>query len=101
MYVHVQQNKGTESADEKTSGDDRGACVSRTAVIQKEVSVYYGSNAENRSIFAPLNDSNCCQRAETCCHSPPAINPADYIPLPVAKDEPCHICGRWPTSSVR
>jgi len=30
-----------------------------------------------------------------------AVNPADYIPLPAAKDEPCHLCGRRPTSSVR
>ena len=30
----------------------------------------------------------------------PRVNPRDYIALPVAKDEPCHICGRRPTSSV-
>jgi len=29
------------------------------------------------------------------------VNPVDYIPLPVAKDEPCHACGRRPTSSVK
>jgi len=29
------------------------------------------------------------------------VNPADYIPLPVEKDEPCHVCGRRPTSSVK
>jgi len=29
------------------------------------------------------------------------VNPADYIPLPVEKDESCHICGRRPTSSVK
>ena len=29
------------------------------------------------------------------------VNPADYLPLPVAKDEPCHICGRRPTSSMK
>jgi len=33
---------------------------------------------------------------------PPApVNPADYIALPAAKDEPCHVCGRRPTSSVK
>ncbi|MCK9303631.1 MAG: hypothetical protein M0P35_10645 [Bacteroidales bacterium] len=30
-----------------------------------------------------------------------AVNPADYIPLPVEKDEPCHVCGRRPTSSIK
>ncbi|WP_067073145.1 hypothetical protein [Methanoculleus horonobensis] len=29
------------------------------------------------------------------------VQPSDYIPLPVEKDEPCHVCGRRPTSSVR
>ena len=29
------------------------------------------------------------------------VNPADYIPLPVEKDEPCHACGRRPTSSIK
>jgi len=101
MYVHVQQNERTESMDGGASGDDRGACVSRIAVIQKEKLTYCGPNDKNKSILTPLNDSNCCQRAETCCHSLPAVNPADYIPLPVTKDEPCHICGRRPTSSVR
>ncbi|MDI6867753.1 hypothetical protein [Methanoculleus sp.] len=67
---------------------------------------------------ASFSDSNCCKSAEGCCQygcntrgrittepgTPPqvtGINPADYIPLPVSKDEPCHVCGRRPTSSVR
>lgn len=29
------------------------------------------------------------------------VTPADYIALSVAKDEPCHVCGRRPTSSVK
>ena len=29
------------------------------------------------------------------------VDPADYIALPVEKNEPCHICGRRPTSSVK
>ena len=29
------------------------------------------------------------------------VNPADYIALPAAKDEPCHVCGRRPTSSMK
>ena len=29
------------------------------------------------------------------------MNPRDSIALPVAKDEPCHVCGRRPTLSVK
>ena len=101
MYVHVQQNERTESTGEDTSGDDRGACVSRIAVVRNEKATHYGVNGENISILTPLNDSNCCQRAETYCHSLPAVNPADYIAFPVAKDESCHVCGRRPASSVK
>ena len=32
------------------------------------------------------------------CHSP--VNPDDYIPLPVAEDRPCHVCGRRSTSAT-
>jgi len=84
-----------------TSGDDRGPCVSCAAVIQKEKTRHCGPDGKKHPILTPLNDSTCCQRAETCCHPPPPVNPADYIPLPVEKDEPCHICGRRPTSSVK
>jgi len=28
------------------------------------------------------------------------INPRNYVALPAEKDEPCHVCGRRPTSSV-
>ncbi|MCT8338227.1 hypothetical protein FKB36_12200 [Methanoculleus sp. Afa-1] len=101
MYVHVQQNEKTESAGEKTRGDGGGASVSRIAVIQNENFTYCGSKEEHASIIAPLDDSTCCQRAEIRCHSSPPVNPANYIPLPVAKDEPCHVCGRRPTSSVK
>ena len=102
MYVPVQQNERTESMGDEVPDDDRGACVSHIAVIQKERATHYGLNGENKSILTPLNDSNCCQRAETCCHSPPAVNPADYIPLPVEKDEPgpASATGR-PTSSLK
>lgn len=100
MYVHIQQNEGTESRGDGSCGGCRGACVFRVAVIQNEKVTYCGLNDESESILAPLNDSNCCQRAETCCHSPPAVNPVDYIPLPVERDEPCHVCG-WRPTSVR
>ena len=99
-YTHVQQNERTESRGEETFGSSSGVCVSRPAVIQNENATYCGSTGENTSIIAPLDDSICRQRAVTCCHSPPPVNPTEYIALPVAKDEPCHICGRRPTSRV-
>jgi hypothetical protein len=51
---------------------------------------------------AAFSGSNCCTYAAHCC-TPAAllpINPRDYVAIPVEKDEPCHICGRRPTSSV-
>ena len=46
------------------------------------------------------NDSDFQQNDSNCGHPPSAVNPTDYIPLPAAKNEPCHVCGRQPTSSV-
>ncbi len=93
-YTDVQQNERTESTDDETSSSDRGARVSRTAVIQTGKTPDCDENREIPSVLRPLNDS-------TCCQSPHAVNPADYIALPVEKDEPCHVCGRRLTSSVK
>jgi hypothetical protein len=101
MYVHVQQNKRTESMDSRTSGDSRGTCVCRTAAHDLEKAAHSAGNMDSGSNTAALIGSTCCQRAATVLPALPPINPADYIPLPVAKDEPCHICGRRPSSSVK
>ena len=100
-HTHVQQNKGTESTHEATRSEDGGTCVSDFAVTQNENVPDHEQNRETSQFLRPLIDSTCCQRAENCCHSPPPVNPRDYIALPVAKDRPCHVCGRRPTSSVR
>jgi len=100
-HTHVQQNKGTESTHEATRSDEGGTSVSEVAVTQNENVPDHEQNRETSQVLRPLIDSTCCQRAETCCHSPPPVNPRDYIALPVAKDRPCHVCGRRPTSSVR
>ncbi|MEN6512424.1 hypothetical protein [Methanoculleus sp.] len=97
MYVHVQQNKRTESTDGGASGDDRGACVFRTAVHEPGNPVRRGEKSDPGSNVAALIGSTCCTYAANAA----SINPADYIALPVEKDEPCHVCGRRPTSSVR
>ena len=97
MYLYVQQNERTESTSEATSDDKRGACVFRTAANEPVNSVHPVGNAVPGPNAAALIGSSCCQRAATAA----TINPADYIPLPAAKDEPCHVCGKRPTSSVR
>ncbi len=48
-----------------------------------------------RSVATPR--CNVCKRLYIRCRT---ITHADYIPLPAAKDEPCHVCGSRPTSSV-
>ena len=97
MYLYVQQNERTESIGEDTSDDNRGASVFRTAANEPVNSVHHVGNAVPGPDAAALIGSSCCQRAATAA----TINPADYIPLPAAKDEPCHVCGKRPTSSVR
>lgn len=93
-HIHVQQNKGTESTHEATRSEDGGTSVSDFAVTQNENVPDHEQNRETSKVLRPIIDSTCCQRAETCCHSPPPANPRDYIALPVAKGEPCHVCGR-------
>jgi hypothetical protein len=101
MYVHVQQNTRTESMDDETPGGNGGACVLRTAANDPADPVYCGENADSGRNTASLIGSSCCQRAASVLPTLPPVNPADYIPLPAAKDEPCHVCGQRPTSSVK
>ena len=79
MHVHIQQNERTESTGEDTSRDDRGACVSRAAVIQMGNALSCVENRDISLIFRPLNDSSCCQRAVICCHSLYLITPAGAV----------------------
>jgi len=101
MYVHVQQNKRTESTDDETPGGGRGACVFHTAANDPEDPTNRSGNTDPVSEAAALNGSTCCQHAADVLPTSPPINPADYIALPVEKNQPCHICGRRPTSSVK
>lgn len=96
----LQQNERTEGTHTATSGDGECDCVSETAVTRIGISQDRENCRETPAVLHSSNDSTHCQQAVTCCRSPPPINPGDYIALPVAKDEPCHICGRRPTSSV-
>ena len=101
MHLYVQQNERTESTGEEASGDGRGACVSGTAANESANSVHQGGSVDPGGDMAALIGSTCCQHAANVLPMPPPVNPADYIPLPVAKDESCHVCGRRPTSSVK
>ena len=97
MYVHVQQNERTESMGDEVPDDDRGACVFRTAVHEPGDPLHRGEKTDPGPNMAALIGSTCCTYAANAAN----INPADYIPLPVEKDEPCHVCGRRPTSSLK
>lgn len=56
----------------------------RAAVIQMERASDCVANKYTPKILRPLNDSSCCQRAVTCCHSLYRVNPGDCTVLPAA-----------------
>jgi hypothetical protein len=88
MYVPVQQNERTESMGEKAPDDSRGMYVFRTAVHDREKTANIAGNMDSGSKAATLIGSMCCHCAAIVLPALPPGNPADYIPLPVAKDEP-------------
>ncbi len=98
MYVPVQQNERTESTVDRVPDDDRGACVFRTAVHEPRDTLHRGEKTDPGPNMAALIGSTCCTYAANAAN----INPADYIPLPVEKDEPgpASATGR-PTSSLK
>jgi hypothetical protein len=95
QYIDVQQSERTE----RMNDGSLGGCVSQVAVTHREKVAHQSPNDKIGPTMTPLRDSTCCSSAVTCCHA--AVNPAVYIPLPIEKDEPCHICGRRPTSSLK
>ncbi len=84
--------------DGETPGGGGSACILRTAANDPANSVYLGGSVDRGQNLAALIGSSCCQRAATVLPTLPPVNPADYIALPAAKDEPCHVCGRRPMS---
>ncbi|SAI87041.1 hypothetical protein MBBA_0153 [Methanoculleus bourgensis] len=100
---HLHHLPGTESPIKRTSSSSRGVCEIRA-----------GANIPTiREEMRPIREqpasgsfSRCkvgCKDVQTGVNvqTSAPVNPRDYIALPVAKDEPCHVCGRRPTSSVR
>lgn len=84
MYVHVQQDKRTESTGDEPPGDGRSASVFRTAANNTVKCAFKSKNMDSRPNLTALIGSTCCNRAANAAN----INPADSIALPVAKDEP-------------
>lgn len=72
-------------------------CDIPPAVNETEKSDNTLSNAKRRPQNDCNNDSSCCHSAVNRCQ----VLTEDYTPLPIARDEPCHVCGKKPTSSVR
>jgi energy-coupling factor transporter ATP-binding protein EcfA2 len=101
--THLHHLPGTESPRAGASSSSRGVCEIRA-----------GANIPTiREKMRPIQEqpasgsfSRCkvrCKDVQTGVNvqTSAPVNPRDYIALPVAKDEPCHVCGRRPTSSVK
>ena len=100
---HLHHLPGTESPIKRTSSSSRGVCEIRA-----------GANIPTiREKMRPIREqpasgsfSRCkvrCKDVQTGVNvqTSAPVNPRDYLALPVAKDEPCHVCGQRPTSSVK
>ncbi len=86
--------------DGETPGGGGSACILRTVANDPANSVNLGGSVDRGQNLAAIIGSSCCQRAATVLPTLPPVNPADYIALLAAKDEPCHVCGRRPMSWV-
>ena len=86
-------------AGESTSG----VCEIRTGANMLAVSKNIGRIQEPGTPAGSYGCKTWCKdvQAGANVQTTVPVNPADYIALPVAKDEPCHVCGRRPTSSVK
>jgi len=97
---HLHRLPGTESIPAGAGDPASGPCEIRTGATIPEISKNIRSIAEpTASRGSPGCKVGCNMGAKVQTTAP--VNPADYIPLPVEKDESCHICGRRPTSSVK
>lgn len=83
--------------DDEPPGDGRGASVFRTAANKTVKCAFMGNIVNSGPHLAAPIGSTCCKRAANAAN----VGPADYIALPEVKDEPYHVCGRRPTSSVK
>jgi hypothetical protein len=97
---HLHPLPGTESMSAGAGDPTSGVCETRSGAHMPEISKNIRPIAEPAaSCGSPGCNVGCNTGAKV--QTTPPVNPSDYIPLPVEKDEPCHACGRRPTSSMK
>jgi len=97
---HLHPLPGTESMSAGAGDPTSGVCETRSGAHMPEISKNIRPIAEPAaSCGSPGCNVGCNTGAKV--QTTPPVNPADYIPLPVEKDKPCHACGRRPTSSMK
>jgi hypothetical protein len=97
---HLHPLPGTESMSAGAGDPTLGVCETRSGANMPDISKNIGPIAEpTASCGSPWCNVGCNASAKVQTTAP--VNPSDYIPLPVEKDEPCHACGRRPTSSIK
>jgi hypothetical protein len=97
---HLHPLPGTESMSAGAGDPTSGVCETRSGAHMPEISKNIRPIAEpTASCGSPGCNVGCNTGAKV--QTTPPVNPSDYIPLPVEKDEPCHACGRRPTSSMK
>ena len=97
---HLHPLPGTESMSAGAGDPTSGVCETRSGANMPDISKNIGPIAEpTASCGSPGCNVGCNAGAKVQTTAP--VNPSDYIPLPVEKDEPCHACGRRPTSSIK
>jgi hypothetical protein len=97
---HLHPLPGTESMSAGAGDPASGVCETRSGANMPDISKNIGPIAEpTASCGSPGCNVGCNAGAKVQTTAP--VNPADYIALPVEKDEPCHACGRRPTSSIK
>ncbi len=93
----VHQNRGTVSGQRTPASYTDCACALENGVhVGAKTAVGSPISAVPQE-SPPLSGSTRCTLGVHPLHM---VHPTDYIPLPAAKDEPCHVCGSRPTSSV-
>jgi hypothetical protein len=97
---HLHRLPGTESMSAGAGDPASGLCEIRGGANVPDISKNVRPIADpTASCGSPGCKVGCNAGAKVQTTVP--VNPADYIPLPVEKDEPCHACGRRPTSSIK
>ncbi|WP_292521881.1 hypothetical protein [Methanoculleus sp.] len=97
------QLPGTESMPAGAGEPAFSVCEIRSGANVLDISKSIGHISEPAASGGFSRCKTECNGVQTGVTVQPSapVNPADYIALPAAKDEPCHVCGRRPTSSMK